>query len=728
VPEGMRAYAGIGCHYMAQWMDRETDGFTQMGGEGANWVGESNFSTRGHVFQNLGDGTYNHSGILALRWAAATKTHVTYKILFNDAVAMTGGQRHEGGLTVDMIARQVRAEGVERIAVVTDEPDKYPSTIGWPSGTTVHGREDLDAVQRELSTVPGVSVLIYDQTCASEKRRRRKRGEFADPDKRVIINELVCEACGDCSVQSNCVAVQPVETEFGRKRQIDQSSCNKDFSCVKGFCPSFVTVHGAKVKTSASPPQEQGGTGGTLDAAAGFGEPPEPQIPEIDGTFNVIVTGVGGTGVVTIGAILGMAAHLEGKGLGMIDMAGLAQKGGAVYSHVRLANRQEDIHSIRVTAGAADLVLGCDLVVTGTKKVLAAVSQGRTYVVTNTAEVMPGDFTRKPDFSLPAERIKRAVTAAAGKAGADFVDATAIAVALMGNAIAANMFTLGYAFQRGRVPLAGAAIRRAIELNGEAVKMNLAAFEWGRRAAGEPAKMAALMARFTAPTPVRHLSETLDEAIDRRVAFLADYQNQAYAERYRTLVARVREAEARTVANSTALTDAVARGLFKLMAYKDEYEVARLYTDGNFDRQMAATFEGGEHRLQFHLAPPLLARKDPATGVPRKMTFGPWLMGAFRVLAKGKRLRGTPFDPFGYTHERRTERRLVRDYEALMEELLAKLTPQNHAVAVGLAGLAQKIRGFGHVKARNLDAAKKEEAELLARFRGSEAALPMAAE
>jgi indolepyruvate ferredoxin oxidoreductase len=720
VPEGMRAYAGIGCHYMVQWMDRATDGFTQMGGEGANWIGESAFSTRDHVFQNLGDGTYNHSGILALRWAVHTKTHMTYKILFNDAVAMTGGQRHEGGLTVDMIARQVRAEGVERMALVTDEPEKYPSTIQWPSGMSIHHRDELDSVQRELALAPGVSVLIYDQTCASEKRRRRKRGEFPDPDKRVLINDLVCEACGDCSVQSNCVAVQPVETEFGRKRQIDQSNCNKDFSCVKGFCPSFVTVHGAKVKKAMPETLSTEGMS--------FGPLPEPAIPAIDGTFNVIVTGVGGTGVVTIGAILGMASHLEGKGLGMIDMAGLAQKGGAVYSHIRLANKQDDIHAIRVTAGAADLVLGCDLVVTGTKKVLAAVKPGRTALVVNTAEIMPGDFTRNADFSLPAERIKRAVTTAAGAENVAFTEATAIATALLGNAIAANMFMLGYAYQTGRVPLSGGAIEKAIELNGEAVKMNLAAFAWGRRAAAEPELIAKLMGELKAPTSSRHLSETLDEVIARRVEFLAGYQDAAYAERYRSWMERVRDAEARTVPGATALTEAVARSLFKLMAYKDEYEVARLYTNGHFEKQLASTFEGDNLRLEFHLAPPLFARKDPATGVPRKMSFGPWMLSAFGFLARMKGLRGTVFDVFGYTRERRTERQLVRDFEALIEEILAKLTPANHTVAVGLATIPQKIRGFGHIKDRNLKAAKAEEAELLARFRSAEPPLAVAAE
>jgi indolepyruvate ferredoxin oxidoreductase len=724
VPEGMRAYAGIGCHYMSQWMDRSTEGFTQMGGEGANWVGESSFSNREHVFQNIGDGTYNHSGSLALRWAVDTKTRVTYKILFNDAVAMTGGQPHEGALTVDMIARQVKAEGVERIALVTDEPDKYPATVEWPKGLTIHHRDDLDTVQRDLATEPGVSVMIYDQTCASEKRRRRKRGKFPDPDKRVIINDLVCEGCGDCSVQSNCVSIQPLETEFGRKRLIDQSSCNKDFSCVKGFCPSFVTVHGAKPRKSA--PQVVG-----TDSAS-FGELPEPALPTIDKTFNVIVTGVGGTGVVTIGAILGMAAHLEGKGLGMIDMAGLAQKGGAVYSHVRLANHQQDIQSIRVAAGMADLVLGCDLVVTGTKKVLAGISQGRTGLVVNTAEVMPGDFTRNADFSLPAERVKRAIATVAGRSdagpGASFVDATAIATALLGNALAANMFVLGYAWQTARVPLGRAAIRRAIELNGEAVSMNLDAFEWGRRAAAEPDKIAAMMAELGAPTASRDLSQTLDEVIARRVAFLTAYQNEAYAERYRSRVEQVQEAEGRLAANSTALTEAVARNLFKLMAYKDEYEVARLYTDGNFAKQVAATFEGKNLRYEIHLAPPLLARKDPATGVPRKMSFGPWMMKAFGLLAPLKRLRGTPLDIFGYTEERRTERRLIADYEKLLGEILAGLTPARLPLAVGLASIPGKIRGFGHVKARHLAAAKQEEADLLARFRSPEPVLAAAAE
>jgi indolepyruvate ferredoxin oxidoreductase len=723
VPEGSRAYAGIGCHYMAAWMDRKTEGSTQMGGEGANWIGEAPFSSRPHVFQNLGDGTYNHSGVLALRWAVDTKTNITYKILFNDAVAMTGGQRHEGGLKVEQIAQQVRAEGVERVAVVSDEPGKYGPTMLWPPRTSFHHRDELDAVQRELRTVPGVSVLIYDQTCAAEKRRRRKRGEYPDPDKRVIINELVCEGCGDCGVASNCVSVQALETEFGRKRQIDQSNCNKDFSCVNGFCPSFVTVEGARPKRIKP-------VIATHDEAE-ISDLPAPAVPAIGKqTFSVIVTGVGGTGVVTVGAILGMAAHLEGKGCGMIDMAGLAQKGGAVYSHVRLAKTQDDIHAIRVAAGDADLVLGCDLVVTGTKKVLAAVRSGATRLIVNTAELLPGDFTRNADYSLPAERIKRAIMQAAGSDQVSFVDASAVATTLLGNSIAANMFMLGFAYQKGAVPLSAEALERAIELNGEAVRMNIGAFRWGRRTAHDQAAVENVVASAKAPNADRTLSLTLDETIARRVAFLVAYQNAAYGERYRALVEKVRKAETAAVANATALTEAVARYYFKLLAYKDEYEVARLYTSGAFQKQVEATFEGEKLRYTFHLAPPILGRKDKTSGLPKKTSFGPWMMKAFAVLAKLKGLRGTALDIFGYSADRKTERKLIADYEALTAEIVARLDPRNHALAVALAAIPEKIRGYGHVKARHLDAAKREEKDLLAKFRSPkpESAMPRAAE
>src|SRR4051795_9856142 len=475
VPQGMRAYAGIGCHFMSQWMDRNTLGWTHMGGEGANWIGEAPFSKRKHVFQNLGDGTYNHSGYLAIRASAAAGVNVTYKILFNDAVAMTGGQRNDGGLTVPIIARQVAAEGAKKIVVVTDEPWKYPRDANFPPGVTIHHRDELMAVQTSLADVPGLSVLIYDQTCAAEKRRRRKRGQFPDPDKRIVINELVCEGCGDCGVQSNCVSVQPLETEWGRKRTIDQSSCNKDFSCVKGFCPSFVTVHGGRLKQ------------GTGVAAAHDPVPlPEPVLPAIGQTYDIIVTGVGGTGIVTIGGILGMAAHLEGKGVGVLDMAGLAQKGGAVYSHMRIAERPEDIHAIRIAAGGADLVLGGDIVVAGNKKVLAAVLPGMTTMVVNRAEVLPGEFTRDPEFSLPTERLRRAIASATGGDAFHFLDASRIANAVAGQSIAANMVMLGYAYQIGALPLSAQSIERAIELNGEAAPMNISAFRWGRQAAANP--------------------------------------------------------------------------------------------------------------------------------------------------------------------------------------------------------------------------------------------------
>ena len=723
VPEGMRAYAGIGCHYMVQWMDRSTDGFTQMGGEGANWVGEASFSKRGHVFQNLGDGTWNHSGVLALRFALAAKVNVTYKLLFNDAVAMTGGQRHEGGLTVDALARQVAAEGVKRIALVSDEPDKYPAGTDWPAGITFHHRDELETVQRELAEIPGVTAVVYDQTCAAEKRRRRKRGEFPDPDKRVFINTLVCEGCGDCGVQSNCVAVQPVETEFGRKRQIDQSNCNKDFSCLKGFCPSFVTVEGAKIR-KAAPAAEAAAESGSEE---GWGHLPEPAAREITRPYAIIVTGVGGTGVVTIGAILGMAAHLEGKGCGMIDMAGLAQKGGAVYSHVKLAPRPEDIHSIRVAAGEADLILGCDLVVTGTRKVLAAVKPGETHVVVNTAEVMPGDFARNPDYLLPAERIKRAIqTAEGGSAKAAFINATAVATALTGNAIAANMFMLGYAFQKGGVPLSSAAILRAIELNGEAVAMNKAAFTWGRRAALDQPRVEALVAPRTAPTGDRRQSETLDETIARRVAFLTEYQDAAYAARFTRWVERVRAAEQKADPTSTALTETVTRTLFKLMAIKDEYEVARLYTDGSFQKALATQFEG-DLKLTFHLAPPILGRKDDR-GHAVKTTFGPWMMRLFGVLAKLRGLRGGPLDIFGRTAERKWERRLLAEYEMILDEVLGAVTRERLPEAVELLGVRSKIRGYGHVKQANGEKVAGEEAALLARFRAQPVRPALAAE
>jgi indolepyruvate ferredoxin oxidoreductase len=718
VPEGMRAYAGIGCHYMVQWMDRSTEGYTHMGGEGANWIGESPFSTLSHVFQNIGDGTYNHSGTMAIRAAIASGVNITFKILYNDAVAMTGGQKNEGNLSVPQVARQVAAEGAKRVVVVTDEPDKYDSNEDWPRGMTIHHRDELNKVQIELAAVPGTTVLIYDQTCAAEKRRRRKRGLYPDPDKRVIINDLVCEGCGDCGVQSNCVSLQPVETEWGRKRTIDQSSCNKDFSCLKGFCPSFVTVHGAKPKTSAAAIQPA-----VLPALR------DPKLPAIGQTYGIIVTGVGGTGIVTVGAIIGMAAHLDGRGVGVIDMAGLAQKGGAVYSHIRIAEKPEQIHAIRLAAHAADLVLGGDLVVAGNKKVLASVEPGMTTMVVNRAEVLPGEFTRNADFALPTERLKRAIAKATGGEAFHFLDASRIANAVAGQSIAANMVMLGYAYQIGALPLSAEAIERAIELNGEAAEMNKTAFRWGRHAAADPNAMEKLIA--PAPETVtqsRRLSRSFEETVERRVAYLTDYQDAAYAARYRDWVEKTRAAEAAKAPRKCGLAEAVARNLFKLMAYKDEYEVARLHSNGEFLRQVETEFAGDKLRFEFHLAPPLLARRDPATGAPRKISFGPWMFSVFKLLARLKFLRGGAFDPFGYGAERRTERKLMADYEATLAELLEKLNARNHHLAVGVAGIPEKIRGFGHVKQRHLAAAKADEAALLDQFRGGAADYLKAAE
>jgi indolepyruvate ferredoxin oxidoreductase len=718
VPEGSRAYAGIGCHYMAQWMERKTLGFTQMGGEGANWIGEAPFSKRDHVFQNLGDGTYNHSGYLAIRAAIASGVSMTYKILFNDAVAMTGGQANDGGLTVPQIAAQVAAEGAARVVVVTDEPWKYAKDTEWPRGLTIHHREELDAIQRELATVPGVSVLIYDQTCAAEKRRRRKRGAFPDPDKRVVINDLVCEGCGDCGVKSNCVSVQPLETEWGRKRTIDQSSCNKDYSCVNGFCPSFVTVHGAKLKKGESVAEPENWTA-----------LPAPSVPLINHPYGVIVTGIGGTGIITIGAIVGMAAHLEGKGVGVIDMAGVAQKGGAVYSHIRIANTPDEIHAIRVAAGGADLVLGGDILVAGAKMVLGAMKAGSTRVIVNTAEFLPGDFTRNTEFSLPTERLKRAITGHAGRERCHFVDAGRLATALLGNSIGANMFMLGYAYQLGALPLSAEAIERAIEMNGEAVPMNISAFRYGRRAAVDPKALEALIE----PRPQQQndsvkLSQSFAETVERRAAFLTDYQNENYARRYRNLVERVRTVEAEKAPGQCGLAEAVARYLFKLMAYKDEYEIARLYSETSFIDRVKSNFDGDRLRFEFHLAPPLLARRDPQTGEPKKMSFGPWMLKVFAALAKFKFLRGTMFDPFGYTAERKMERRLVADYEILLGEIIEQLTPNNHRIAVELAMIPEKIRGFGPVKQRHLVAAKAEQAALREQFKVGAATFLKAAE
>ena len=707
VPEGSRALAGIGCHYLAQFMDRSTARYTHMGGEGASWIGEARFSRRGHVFQNIGDGTYFHSGLLSIRAAIAADVNVTFKILYNDAVAMTGGQPMDGPLTVPIITRQMQAEGARRIVVVTDEPGKYGARSGLAPGTAVHHRRELESVQRMLRDVAGVTVLVYDQTCAAEKRRRRKRGRFPDPPRRAFINPAVCEGCGDCGVKSNCVAVVPLETEFGRKRAIDQSSCNKDFSCVEGFCPSFVTVHGGRLRKGAGVTRD----GVELSAL------PDPSLPALDRPYEIIVTGVGGTGVITIGALLGMAAHLESKGCSVLDQTGLAQKGGAVVSHVRIAARPDDITTTRIANGAANLVLGCDVVVTAGADTRATMRAGRTSVVVNTQETMTGDFTRDADLVFPADALMRGIERAAGPRQVDRVDATRIATALTGDAIATNMFMLGYAWQKGRIPLSAAAIRRAIELNGVAVELNLGAFDWGRRTAADRDAVVRRAGPGVDVAPPRR-SEDLEAIVERRAAFLVEYQDTAYASRYRTLVERVREAERTRAKGMRGLAEAVALGYFKLLAYKDEYEVARLHAAPQFRRRLEAAFEG-DWTLEFHLAPPLFARSDPATGEPRKSRYGAWMMRVFEVLPRLKGLRGTAFDPFGYTRERRAERGLIERYEQVVPSLLGGLDHANHAVAVEIASLPERIRGFGHVKARSIEEAERCEAELLERFRAA---------
>ena len=717
VPDGSRALAGIGCHYLAQFMDRSTARYTHMGGEGASWIGESRFSKRGHVFQNIGDGTYFHSGLLSIRAAIASGANVTFKILYNDAVAMTGGQQVDGSLTVPIVTRQMQAEGARRIVVVTDEPEKYGVRSGLASGTTVHHRRELDAVQRAMGEIAGTTVIVYDQTCAAEKRRRRKRGKYPDPPKRAFINPAVCEGCGDCGVKSNCVAVVPVETEFGRKRAIDQSSCNKDFSCVEGFCPSFVTVHGGALRKGAGVSRE--------DAA--LPELPEPSVPGLDRPYEIIVTGVGGTGVITIGALLGMAAHLESKGCSVLDQTGLAQKGGAVVSHVRIAARPGDITTTRIANGAANLVLGCDVVVTAGADTCATMRAGKTAVVVNTQETMTGEFTRNADLVFPAEALMRGIEDAAGARRVERVEATRIATALTGDAIATNLFMLGYAWQKGRIPLSRAAIERAIEINGVAVEMNLSAFDWGRRTAADRNAVERRVAPGIAPgragpgiassievAPPRE-RETLESVIERRAAFLVNYQDAAYAGRYRAFVERVQAAERSRAKGMRGLAEAVARGYFKLLAYKDEYEVARLHAAPEFRRRIEAAFEG-DYTLEFHLAPPLFARRDPETGEPRKARYGPWMMRVFAVLARFKGLRGTMLDPFGYTQERRRERGLIERYEQVASSLIDDLDHTNHAVAVEIASLPDRIRGFGHVKARSIEEAERREAELLGRF------------
>jgi indolepyruvate ferredoxin oxidoreductase len=691
VPEGSRALAGIGCHYMVTWMNRSTATFSHMGGEGAAWIGQAPFTETRHVFVNLGDGTYFHSGILAIRAAVAAGVNATYKILYNDAVAMTGGQPVDGTLTVPDIARQLHAEGVGHVVVVTDGSPRSWHVADLPHGVAIRHRDDFDAIQREFRECPGVSAIIYDQACAAEKRRRRKRSKLVDPPRRVFINEHVCEGCGDCGVQSNCLAVVPVETSFGRKRAIDQSACNKDYSCVNGHCPSFVSVVGGRVRK-----------GRALGHDADLAVPPAPSFCSTKQPYGILVTGVGGSGVVTIGALIGMAAHIDGKGVTVLDMTGLAQKGGAVFSHVRICDDPAAIHAVRIATGEADAVIGGDAVVTSSNEALAKMQAGRTRVAVNCAETPTAEFTRNPDWQFPLAHMQQAVRDAAGADAVHCFDASTLAAQLMGDAIYANSLLLGYCWQLGMVPLAEAALARAMELNGVAVEQNLRAFAWGRRAAHDPAAVARLLPAAADSTP-----PTLDELIAERAAFLTDYQDAAYAERYRALVGRV---QAHPAADA-ALAEAVARSYFKLLAIKDEYEVARLYAESDFLERIDAAFEGN-YELQFHLAPPLLARPDPTSGRTAKIAFGPWMMTAFKWLARARKLRGTRWDIFGRGAERKLDRQLIADYEDDIALILGRLSPATRASAIELAALPQQIRGFGHVKKKSALAARQQRDKL----------------
>ena len=700
IPEGSRAMAGIGCHGMALSVpNRRTQTISHMGAEGVTWIGQAPFTTEAHVFQNLGDGTYTHSGLLAIRAAAAAGVNITYKILYNDAVAMTGGQPAEGGLTVSQIAHQVSAEGAKRLVIVSDDPDKYPANY-FPSGATIHHRRELDAVQKLLREVKGLSVLIYDQTCAAEKRRRRKRGLYPDPAKRVFINERVCEGCGDCSQASNCVSVQPLETELGRKRRIDQSNCNKDFSCIEGFCPSFVTVHGGKLRKADR---------AAADPSALFADLPAPAIPALDGAYNILVTGIGGTGVITIGALLGMAAHVEGLACSTLDFTGLSQKNGAVMSHVRIAPSADDLANVRIGPGSANLILGCDIVVATSVTALSRAERGLTRAVVN-ADLLPtASFVIDPDIDFQAGTMREALNEAVSAADLDILDANGLATALMGDSIATNSFMLGFAFQRGAIPLSLEAIMKAIDLNGAAIDMNKLAFSWGRLAAHDLQRViSAARFRNSGAQPAKR---TLDESIAFRAKFLTDYQDEAYSKRYLSEVERVRAAEAKSSPGSHELTEAFAKGLFKLMAYKDEYEVARLYSDGEFAKALREQFDGNPD-VKVSLAPPLLAERDPVTGRLQKREFGRWIFRAFDILARFKSLRGTKLDPFGYTSERRMERALPGEYSAMMFRQLDKAKPHDWPRLVALAKSAELVRGYGHIKEANVAKYRTECARL----------------
>lgn len=713
VPEGSKAVSGIGCHGLAVFLPERNTMFSyHMGGEGAGWIGQAPFVDMPHIFQNLGDGTYFHSGLLAVRACVAAKVNITYKILLNGAVGMTGGQpiegeQFDGGVTTPHVAAQLDAEGVHRIAVVSDDPSRH-DPADFPRGITFHHRDELDVVQKELREWKGVSALVYDQACATERRRLRKRGKVADPAKRMFINQDVCEGCGDCGVQSNCIALEPVQTPLGRKRRINQSVCNKDFSCVKGLCPSFVTVLGGTPrKAAASAAQDDTALAATL---------PLPVIPTLSQDYNILIAGIGGNGVVTIGAILGMAAHIDGKSATVLDISGLAQRNGAVTSHVRFASPDGAEHASRIPQGAIDLLVGCDLVVATGAEVLSKLSADRSAAVFNRFIAPTSTFASNPDMKFDDAPLRRLVEGNTRPGSATGVNATSIGMRMLGEALGANMFLLGLAWQKGYLPLSLDSLDQAIALNGAAVALNRRAFAMGRIAAMHPEKIAEWM--LPADADAKPEVESLDDLIAGRVDRLTMYQNAAYAARFLRTIEHVRAAD-RTFGRGEALTRVVVRSLSKLMAYKDEYEVGRLYSDESFMHAVKDAFEG-DFSLRFNLAPPLWAKRD-ADGRPRKMEFGPWVMIGFRMLARLKGLRGTVLDPFGYMAHRKLERELIDEYEALLRELLSGLDADRYDRAVELAGLYENARGYDLIKEGNVERLRAESEGLLAVYRAGAA-------
>ncbi|WP_312160428.1 indolepyruvate ferredoxin oxidoreductase family protein [Phenylobacterium sp.] len=699
-PDGSIAGGGIGCHVMALSEPKlKTSTFSQMGGEGAQWIGAEPFAEAGHIFQNLGDGTYQHSGLLAVRAAVAADANMTFKILYNDAVAMTGGQPAEGRIDPKRITRQLAAEGVSRIALVSEQPDRWRGAEGLATGITFHGREALDAVQRELREIPGVTAIVYEQTCASEKRRRRKRGAFPDPDRRLFINPRVCEGCGDCQIQSNCIAVEPLETAFGVKRRINQSACNKDFSCVKGFCPSFVEIEGA----TPPRPDEQALA---KAAAALFDALPQPRLAALDRDFNVFVAGVGGTGVLTLGALLGTAAHVEGLAATTLDFTGLAQKNGAVTSQVRIAADPGVLHAVRIGEGALDLMLAADIVVGSSADAQMRLDSKRTLVVLNEDAAPTADAVADRDARLPLAAMRRAIGRKARRIAA--WRTTSYAEAIFGEAATANTLLLGYAWQLGALPLSEAAILRAIEINGVAVDANKKAFRWGRAVAHDEVGVAQILGMRTAPIH----AETVAELVGRLAGELTAYQDRAYAARFEALVDKVRQAEG---SRGEALARVVATQAYRLMAYKDEYEVARLYADPEFRGALGRDLQGSK-KISLWLSPPFMSRPDAATGRPRKRRFGPWILPVMGWLARGKALRGTMLDPFGRTEERRAERQLVSDYFADIDRICASLTDTAFTSALALAEWPAQARGYGPVKAAGMARAAEARARLWAAY------------